>query len=273
MSLTGTIALVGSGTMGEAIIKAILDKGLVSPRQVTAADIRPERGRELAKRYGIHTTTDNVIAVREADIVVLAVKPQVLASVLSDLQGHIRAGALVISIVAGAQIETLTKGLGHQAVIRSMPNTPAQIGVGMTVWTATPAVTAGQKAQAEEILRAMGEAIYVHEEKYLDMATAVSGSGPAYFFLILEAMVDAAVRLGFARPVARQLVIQTALGSVLFARASDKHLAELRNMVTSPGGTTAEALHEMEKGALRAVINEAIAAAHARSRSLARSSE
>ncbi len=268
MVLGTTVAFVGSGTMGEAIIKAVL-AGELAPHQVIAADIRPERGEELAARYGIRVTTDNVAAVREAGVVVLAVKPQVLSNVLADLRGHVPAGALVLSIVAGARLDTLIEGLDHKAVVRSMPNTPAQIGMGMTVWTAAPAVTAAQRSQAKAILKAMGEEVYVHDEKYLDMATAVSGSGPAYFFLILEAMVDAAVRLGFARPIARQLVLQTALGSVLFARDSGKHLAELRNMVTSPGGTTAEALHEMERGALRATISEAITAAYNKSRSLA----
>jgi pyrroline-5-carboxylate reductase len=214
-------------------------------------------------------TTNNVTAVSESDIVILAVKPQVLPIILDELKGKIPPTALVLSIVAGARIATLVSGLEHEAIVRSMPNTPAQIGEGMVVWTAVDAVSEKQRKQATAILQSMGLAIYVHEEKQLDMATAVNGSGPAYVFLFMEAMIDAAVRLGFSWPVARQLVLQTVLGSVLYARQTDVHLAELRNQVTTPAGTTAEALHELEKGALRVVINEAIQAAYQQSRRLA----
>ena len=153
-----------------------------------------------------------------------------------------------------------------------MPNTPAQIGQGITVWTAAKAVSDRQLEMARQILGALGEEIFLEDEYYLDMATALSGTGPAYVFLFMEAMVDAAVRLGFSRSGGRQLVLQTVLGSVLFAR-SDKHLAELRNMVTSPGGTTAEALHELEEGSLRAVISRAIWAAYRKSTHLAGESQ
>lgn len=263
-----TIAFVGSGTMGEAIIKAVLDRELVAPQQIVASDIRTERGQELAARYDILTTADNVAAVSQADVVVLSVKPQVLTLVLNGLKGQVPRPAVVLSIASGARIPMLSEGLEHTAIVRSMPNTPAQVGAGMTVWTASEGVTEEQHRQVRAILRAMGEEIYVREEAKLDAATAVSGSGPAYVFLFMEAMVDAAVRLGFSRPVAKQLVLQTVLGSVLFAR-SDKHLAELRNMVTSPGGTTAEALHELEEGSLRAVISRAIWAAYRKSTRLA----
>lgn len=263
------IGLVGGGTMGEAIIKVVLDRGLVAPPQVIASDVRPDRCQELADRYGIRTTTDNAAAVHEADIVVLAVKPQVLPAVLEQLRGRVLPTAVVLSIVTGAPTAVLARGLQHGAVIRSMPNTPAQIGEGMTVWTATDEVSEGQRQQAEAILQAMGQAVYVDDEKYLDMATAVMGSGPAYVFLFMEAMVDAAVYLGFARPVARQLVLQTVLGSARYAAESGIHLAELRNMVTTPGGTTVEALHQFEKGKLRAVVLEAIQAACQKSQRLA----
>jgi pyrroline-5-carboxylate reductase len=262
------IAVVGGGTMGEAIIQIALDKHLFAPGQITASDIVAERCQDLAARYGIHVTTDNAAAVAQADVVILAVKPQALPAVLDVLRGKISPGAIVLSIVAGGRIATLVEGLQHAAIVRAMPNTPAQIGEGMTVWTATAETPQGQRDQVKAILRAMGKEVYVYKEEQVDMATAVMGSGPAYVFLFMEAMVDAAVYLGFSRPVAKQLVLQTVLGSVRFAAESGTHLAELRNMVTSPGGTTAEALYEMEKGSLRAVVLEGIRAAYLKSRSL-----
>ena len=260
-----SVAIVGSGTMAEAIIKVILAKELVAPQQITASDPIVARGEDLAARYGIHVSTDNAAAVNKADIVVLSVKPQTLPMVLVDLKGRIPPAAVVFSIVAGVRIATLVGGLGHAAVIRSMPNTPAQIGQGMTVWMATDDTSDAQREQVRTILQAMGKEVRVHEEKKLDMATAVSGTGPAYVFLIMEAMVDAAVHLGFSRSVASQLVLQTVLGSAMFAAQSTAHLAELRNMVTSPGGTTADALYQLEKGSLRTVLSKAIWGAYQKS--------
>jgi pyrroline-5-carboxylate reductase len=259
------LAFIGSGTIAEAMIKVILDKALILPQQITGSGPRQGRGQELRDRYGIETTTDNREATQTAGIVVLSVKPQVLPTVLAELQGCIRPEALVLSTVAGRTMATIAAGLKHAAIVRAMPNTPAQIGEGMTVWTATPEVTQGQRAQAQAILRAMGQEIYVAEERALDMATAVSGTGPTYVFLMMEAMIDAAVHLGFSRRVATALVIQTVLGSALFARQSDKHLAELRNMVTSPGGTSADAIYQLEKGSLRTILSKAIWAAYQKS--------
>ena len=259
------ITFIGGGTMGEAIIKVLVSKELIPPQQITASEPRVDRGKELAERYGIRITTDNAAAVAGATIVVLSVKPQVLPAVLADVRQKIPPETIVLSIVAGVSTDTLTSGLGHAMVVRAMPNTPAQVGEGMTVWIATDETSEEQRGQVQAILQAMGHAIQVHEEKELDMATAVSGTGPAYVFLVMEAMTDAAVHLGFSRYVARQLVIQTVLGSVRFAQESDAHLAHMRNMVTSPGGTTAEALYQMEKGSLRTVISRAIWAAYQKS--------
>ena len=261
--------LIGSGAMGEAIIKVVLDKGLIAPQQFTATDALPDRCADLDRRYGIQTTIDNASAVSGADIVILAIKPQVLPTVMTDLKAKIPPDSLVLSIVAGAPMDKLVEGLGHAAVIRSMPNISAQVGEGMVVWTATPAVSNAQRQQGQAILQAMGHAVYVAEEKELDMATAINGSGPAYVFLFMEAMVDAGVRLGFSRPLARELVLQTVLGSAIFARESGAHLTELRNKVTSPGGTTAEALYKLEEGGLRVLIYDAIEAAYEQSRALA----
>ncbi len=263
------IAFVGSGNMGSAMIGAAIDRLGIAPGQVIASDIDAVQGAALQERYGIHTTTSNAVAVQGADLVVLAVKPRVLPAVLRDLGGQIPPQAVVLSIVTGATLDTLVEGLRHAAVVRSMPNTPAQIGEGMTVWTATADTSAPHREQVRALLQAMGQEIEVREEKFVDMATAVSGSGPAYVFLFIESMVDAAVYLGFSRPVARQLVLQTVTGAARYAAESGRDLAELRNMVTTPGGTTAEALYAMERGRLRATVLEGIRAAYGKSQRLA----
>jgi len=263
-----TLAFVGSGTMAEAMIKGILDQKLLAPERITASGPRPERGRELEERYGIRSTTSNTEAVEDASVVVLSVKPQVLPKVLPELVGQIGAQSLVLSIVAGARVASISKGLSHHAIARAMPNTPAQIGEGMTVWTASEQATAEQRDQARSMLAALGEELFVEDEVYLDMATALSGTGPAYVFLFIEALIDAGVHMGFSRRIARELVIQTVLGSALFAKDSRRHSAELRNMVTSPGGTSAEALYQLEKGGIRTVLSRSVWAAYQKSKML-----
>jgi pyrroline-5-carboxylate reductase len=263
-----TLAFIGSGAMGEAGIQALLRAGKVNPEQLIASDVLVERGDELRARHGVRVTSDNPAAAGEADIVVLAVKPQVLPRVMKELRGHLQPRALVISFVAGTPISTISNGLGHAAVVRTMPNTPAQVGEGVTVWTAAGAVTKRQHAQAQAILQTMGLEMYFDDEDALDMATAVSGTGPTYVFMLMEALIDAAVHLGFSRREARPMIIQTVLGSAKYARQSNRHLAELRNKVTSPGGTSAEAIYQMEKGGLRTVLSKAVWAAYQKSRLL-----
>jgi pyrroline-5-carboxylate reductase len=170
-----------------------------------------------------------------------------------------------VSIVAGAPIRMIADGLANASVVRVMPNTPARIGMGMSVWTATSEVRETERNQARALLMALGEEVFVKDEDYLDMATALSGTGPAYVFMFLEAMVDAGVHLGFSRHVAEKLVLQTMRGSVEYAAQSGEHLASLRNQVTSPGGTSAEAIYQLEKGGLRTVVARAICAAYQRS--------
>jgi pyrroline-5-carboxylate reductase len=262
------VAFIGGGVMAEAMINGILSQGLTEPGLIIAGDPRAERGQELEERYGVRATRDNREAVKEAGIVVLSVKPQVMPVVLQELKGLVPPHALVLSIVAGSRIKVIAEGLDHSAVVRVMPNTPAQIGEGMSVWTATASVSEEQRAQAQTILQALGEEVYLDDEDYLDMATALSGTGPAYVFLFMEAMIDAGVHLGFSRRVAEQLVLQTIRGSVDFARQSIAHPAELRNMVTSPGGTSAEALYQLEKGGFRTVLSRAIWAAYQKSKYL-----
>ncbi len=269
MGETMQLAFIGSGTMAEAMIRISTEAGVVVPQCIVASGPREERGRRLRARYGVATCTDNRQALTlnggQADVVVLSVKPQVLHAVIEELEGAIPPPALVLSIVAGVNTNTIAHGLAHAAVVRAMPNTPAQIGQGMTVWTAAPAVSELQRRCAHDILRAMGEEVYVKDESKLDMATAVSGTGPTFVFLMMEALTDAAVQLGFSRRVARQLVTQTVLGSALFARQSGRHLAELRNMVTSPGGTSADAIYQLDKGGLRTVLSKAVWAAYLKS--------
>jgi pyrroline-5-carboxylate reductase len=263
-----TIAFIGSGVMAEAMILGLLHNDHVKPECITAADPLATRGEYLTGHYGIQWTADNRVAVHERDVVVLSVKPQVMPHILRELNGHIPPGALVLSIAAGVSVETIVEGLTHHAVVRAMPNTPGQIGQGITLWTATPQVTEVQLGLIRIILGAMGQEIFSANEDDLDKATALSGTGPAYIFLFMEAMIDAGVHLGFSRQVARQLVLQTMRGSVEYADQSGRHPAELRNQVTSPGGTSAEALYQMEKGGLRTVVSRSIWAAYQRSKAL-----
>jgi len=258
------IATVGSGVMAEAMIAGLLRGELVEPGQVIASHPRADRREELQRLYGIRTTASNSDAVTDADVILLAIKPQMLGRVGREIAPALRRGQLVLSIIAGATTAALTGILGNEQVVRSMPNTPARLGRGMTVWYATPATTDEQRRQASALLRALGHELEVDDERFVAMATAVSGTGPTYVFLVMEALIDAAVHLGFPRHVAHDLVIETLEGSTHFAKQSGDHPAVLRNMVTSPGGTSAAALHELESGRLRTVLSEAVWAAYRR---------
>ncbi len=259
-----TIATVGSGVMAEAMIVGLLADRLVDAGQIVASHPRAERRDALAATHGIRTVASNIEAAEGADVIILAVKPQMLAKVGREIGPHLRAGQLVLSVLAGPTSAALVAALGHDQVVRAMPNTPARIGAGMTVWYATPATTPEQRAQAKALLSALGAELEVEDEKWVAMATAVSGTGPAYVFLVMEALIDAAVHLGFPRHIAHDLVIETLEGSTRFAKQSGDHPAVLRNMVTSPGGTSAAALHELESGRLRTVLSEAVWAAFRR---------
>ena len=259
------VAFVGAGAMASAMIGGLLARHDVEPDGIMASDRHQERLDAVSGQFGIRTTLDNLAAARPAHVVVLSVKPQVLPAVLAELRGAVEPGALVVSIVAGATIASIATGLGHRGIVRTMPNTPAQVGEGMTVWTATPEVSEAQREQAGAIVAALGRQLFVEEEKFLDMATAISGSGPAYVFLMMEALIDAAVHLGFSRDAAREMVVQTIRGSAIYAEQQPVHPAELRNRVTSPGGTSADALYQLEKGGFRTVMSDAVLAAYERS--------
>ncbi len=270
-SLSGVrIAFVGSGVMGEAMLAGLLAQDLVDPSQIVASHPRANRREQLCDRYGIGVAESNLEAASEADLVVLTIKPQVLAPVMRQLEGRLREDQVVISVLAGTTFAKLTNGLDHGALVRVMPNTPAQIGQGMLVWTSTSAVTPERMAQVKSVLGALGKELWVETEKYVDMATALSGTGPTYVFLMMEALIDAGVHMGFPRRIAEEIVLQTVSGSVEFARDSGKHMAELRNMVTSPGGTSAEAIYQMEKGSLRTIYSKAVYAAFQRTQELAK---
>ncbi len=262
------IAFIGGGSMGEAMLSAVLDKGLSTPQAISVSDVSQSRCQYLEQKYGVAVMSSNRQAIDRGDVVVLAIKPQNLVEVMAELNGQLRPVQLVLSIIAGARIDTICLGLNHNCVVRAMPNTPAQIGEGVSVWTATPDVTEPQKGWVGSILGAMGKEIYVDDEKYIDMATAVSGSGPAYVFLFMESLIDAAVNIGLPRDIAQKLVLETILGSGHFADRSDKTLAELRRMVTSPGGTTAEALLRLEKGGFSELVKQAVNAAYNKAKSL-----
>ena len=273
------LSFIGCGVMAEAMIAGLLRQQLVRAAQITGSHPRAARRDELEAKYGIRMVESNRAAAATLDedqagtasreqgfdkIVILAVKPQRLGGVLDELKGAVQPDGLVISIVAGATIATISGELLHGAVVRAMPNTPAQIGQGMTAWVATPEVNERQQRQVRSLLGALGREMLVEKERMIDMATALSATGPTYIFLVMEALVDAGVHMGFSRHVAQELVLQTMLGSVLFARESHKHPAELRNMVTSPGGTSAEAIYQMEKGSLRTVLSKAVYSAYQR---------
>lgn len=262
--LNKKIAFIGPGAMAEAMIAGLLRQKLAKPQNLIASGPREERLKELEQKYGIITTTDNASAASQADVVVLSVKPQRLSEVMKGLY-KVQPEALVLSIVAGASIQKIGRTLKHQAVVRSMPNTPGQIGEGITVWTASAKTSEEQRQVAQQILGALGQEVFVEEENYLDMATAISGNGPAYVFLFTEALIDAGVHLGFPRRIAEQLVLQTIKGSASFYEQAGRHPATLRNQVTSPGGTSAEALYYLEKAGFRTAISRAIWAAYQRS--------
>jgi pyrroline-5-carboxylate reductase len=258
------ITFIGPGVMAEAMIAGLIRQKLADPGNLLASGPREERGLQLQNKYAIRTTTDNTAAASDSDVVVLSVKPQRLTSVMTGLN-KIREDALVLSIVAGASIQKISKTLKHAAVVRSMPNTPGQIGEGITVWAASKGTSPEQREMARQILGALGEEVFVEDEGYLDMATALSGTGPAYVFLFTEALIDAGVHMGFPRRIAEQLVLKTISGSLDFYHQAERHPATLRNQVTSPGGTSAEALYYLEKAGFRTAISRAVWAAYQRS--------
>ena len=262
------LAFIGAGVMGEAIIAGVLDRAVVSPADIAACDISAGRRDHLAKTYGVRVAAEAAAVSSQSDIVMLAVKPQEFPAAGRALNSNLNGKQTVMSIMAGVPIDAIRSALKHEAIVRAIPNTPAQIGEGMTVWTATEAVPDSARESVRAVLSVLGQEIYVADERYIDMATAVSSSGPAYVFLVIEALIDAAVHIGLRRETAVPMVLQTVLGSARYALETGKHPAELRNQVTSPGGTTTEGLMELEEAGVRAAFLHAVEAAYEKAKTL-----
>jgi pyrroline-5-carboxylate reductase len=264
------IAFIGGGVMAEAIIAGIrnaeIAAGIVVGEPVKAR-------RDALSKYRAETTDDNKRAVEGADIVVLSVKPQQFDHAAPQLKGVLSPDQTVLSIMAGVKMHSIGLKLSHRRLVRVMPNTPAQVGQGMSVWTASPEVPVAHLDFTQKMLSSIGDEVRVGEEKYVDMATALSASGPAYVFLFIESLTDAGVLLGMPQDVARRLAVKTVLGSAALAQKSGRHPAELRNSVTSPGGTTAAALLALEEGGFRAAVVKAVKAAYQRGEELGASTK
>jgi len=262
------LAFIGGGTMGEAIVAGAIANDVAEPNSIAVCDVAPDRREYLSSRYGVSVTDSAPEAASGADVVVLAVKPQHFAEAAGALKEALTAGQTVMSIMAGVPIDKIAEVTGHAAIVRTMPNTPATIGEGMTVWTATAAVEDPARESVRQLLSVLGEETAVDDEKYIDMATAVSGSGPAYVFLLIEALVDAAVEIGLEREMATRMVLQTVKGSALYAEDSGTDPTTLREQVTSRGGTTEAALRELEDAGVRAAFARAVSAAYERAKEL-----
>jgi pyrroline-5-carboxylate reductase len=261
------VAVIGGGTMGGALVKSILRARLAAKGDIVVSDVSRERRELLRKKYGVEVGGDNAAAVKGAEVVILAIKPNEMDGVMEQLSVHLKS-QLVISIAAGVSLDTICRRLKYGSVVRAMPNTPAQVARGMTVWTSSKELSAGKYDTARLILSSMGEELHFKDERYLDMATAISGSGPAYVFLFIEALIDAGVHIGLPRDTAQKLVVETVAGSAEAMKKMAMHPAELKNMVTSPGGTTAEALHRLESGGLRSLVANAVTAAYEKAKSI-----
>jgi pyrroline-5-carboxylate reductase len=267
------VAFLGGGKMGEALVSGLIRSGARKPDELMVTNRREERSRELAERHGVGTTLSNPEAVAWADTLVLTVKPQDMEALLAQIAEHVHTEQLVISFAAGIRTSFIEHGLHHQPpVVRVMSNVPVLVDEAMSV--VSPGSRAEDKhlAVAEELLGAVGRVIRL-PEKHQDAVTATSGSGPAYFFLLAEAMIEACILLGLSRDVASELIIQTMLGSAKMLRDTGKHPVELREMVTSPGGTTIAAIRHLEQAGVRAAFLNAIDAACQRSAELARGEE
>jgi pyrroline-5-carboxylate reductase len=258
------IAIIGGGFMGEAFLRGILRSELAAPSEVAVAELYESKRVQL-REHGVRVTDDAESACIGADLVLFAVKPQDFPDAARALQGKFAPNAVVISIAAGVRLDDIRRATGHRSCVRVMPNLPAAIGQGAAVFRPAPEVTPAQLELVHELLDAVATAVVeVPDDDSVDLATALHGSGPAYVYLLVESMIDAAVRLGMKRGEAQALVLATVAGAARYAIETGKHPAELRNAVTSPGGTTAAALAELESSGLRAAIDEAIEAAYLR---------
>jgi len=266
---TTKIAFIGAGNMAAALVEGLINKGL-NAEQVIMSDPSKDRLAYVEKTFGVKTSSNNRTAADQADVIMLAVKPQIMSAILDDLKPAVAdSSKVIISIAAGITLARLAKSLGNEtALVRCMPNTPALVQTGATGMFANEHVSSAQKALAEQILQAVGIVVWLEQEQQLDAVTALSGSGPAYYFLVMEAMIAAGEAMGLTPNTAKQLTLQTALGAAKMAGTGDVDPAELRRRVTSPGGTTEEAIHSLEKNQLVGIFGQALAAAKRRSEEL-----
>ena len=260
--------MIGAGMMSQALVEPMIKQGLQPAEQFCVYDVSDTAMASMREKYGVQTSQTVEACLNDANLVLLAVKPQNLTCAMFETLRKGRAGAddnaIILSVIAGKTLETLQRS-GFAKVVRSMPNTPATIGRGMTVWSCTPDMTSDERGMSRKVLQSFGKAMYVDDEAFIDMSTSISGSGPAYIFMLMESMIDAGVHMGFPRDQATLLVYETMLGSTLYAMESKEHPAILRNRVTSPSGTTASAIYELENGKFRTVIKDAMWACYRRS--------
>jgi pyrroline-5-carboxylate reductase len=265
------IAILGAGNMGSALMKGIISAKLTPPKKIIACDINLAKLQNLASEWKVRTTIDIKEAVKESDVILLAVKPQVLSKVLEVMKETIRPDHLVISIVAGIRIAFIQNILGIKlGIIRAMPNIAATIGEGAAAVAFSEHTTAEHQKIAKAIFEAVGEVVVTSEDQ-LDAVTGLSGSGPAYIYMVIEALIDGGVKMGLSREISTKLSIQTVLGSAKLAKTSGLHPAILRDQVATPGGTTINAIHELESHGLRSMLIDAIATATRRSEELSKS--
>ena len=267
MKIEGTIGFVGTGNMGEALIRGLLKAGVAEPGQIVGSDPRRDRAAELGETYAIRTTHDNVEVARQADILILAIKPQLMERVLEEIGPEIHAHALVISIAAGVPLSAIEARLPQARVIRTMPNTPALVGAAATAIAVGGHATDDDLKAAQSIFDSVGMTVTL-DEAQMDAVTGLSGSGPAYVFLVIEALSDAGVKVGLSRHHAQALAAQTLLGSAKLLIETNEHPGRLKDMVTSPGGTAIAGLHTIEAGGLRTTLMDAVEAATKRSQEL-----
>ena len=267
MHIDGRIGFVGTGNMAEALIRGLVGAHVADAGQIVGSDPREERRAEMAARYGIAATADNCDVARQADILLLAVKPQVMARVLDEIQTQVKPTALVISVAAGIPTAVIEAHLPRVRVVRTMPNTPALVGAGATAIAAGGHATAADLEAAKRIFDSVGTTVIL-DESQMDAVTGLSGSGPAYIFLIIEALSDAGVKVGLSRYNAQALAAHTVLGSAKLLLETNEHPGRLKDMVTSPGGTAIAGLHTLEAGGLRTTLMNAVEVATNRSREL-----
>ncbi|WP_242344514.1 pyrroline-5-carboxylate reductase [Anaeromyxobacter terrae] len=268
MALGKKIAFLGTGNMAEAFVKGLLRAGTATAAEILCAEPRPERRDEVAQRYGVTAVSSNLEAAEQADIIVLSVKPQTMESLLDEIAPAVDHRKLVISIAAGVSIAAIGRKLGAGVrIVRTMPNTPALVGAGATALARGAHATDADLEQARALFQAVGTTVVV-EEQHLDAVTGLSGSGPAFLFLVIEALADGGVKVGLARPVAMALAAQTVLGSAKLVLETGEHPGRLKDQVTSPGGTAIAGVHALEQGGLRAALIAAVEAATRRSREL-----